>query len=105
MYTIIVFLCTLAEISALAAGYLLHSQAIFINVAVYGSPFYMVMNLLNRNSPFFETNPIYIGFAVFHLIKYAAFCRSQATEDRNFLRSAAIFMEAAYLAIGGYYSM
>ena len=103
IYTIIVFIMTLAEISTAAAGYLLESKLIFTNIVIYGSPPYMITNLLNRNSAFAERNPIYYALAAFHIIKYLCFIRSEITEERNIVRTTAILLEAAYLMLCAYY--
>ena len=105
MYSLILFLMTFAQTVLIVFSYVVHSQTVFTNVVIYGSPLYMISNLLGRDSAFFEKNPIYIGFALFHLIKYLCFCRSQMTEERNFLRNFAIIMEAAYLGLSAYYSL
>jgi len=105
MYSLIAFLFALAEIVAIAVSYAMHFQAVFANVVVYGSPFYMIMHLLSSDSAIMEKNPIYLLFAAFHLIKYFAFFQAQIKEDGGFLRTGAILMEALYLAASAYYSL
>ena len=105
MYSLIVFLFTLAEVIAAAASYALQSQVIFANVVVYGSPFYLVMHLLSGDSAILAKNPLYISFAAFHLIKYFAFFQAQLKDDGGFLRIGAVLMEALYLATSAYYAL
>jgi len=105
MYSVIVFLFTLLEVGTIVVSYAMHSQMVFTNVVIYGSPLYMIMNLLGRDSAFLEKNPVYVLFALFHLIKYFSFFRAQMIEDSNVLLKLAIFMEAIYLAVGAYYSI
>jgi hypothetical protein len=105
MYSVILFFMTLAQLSAIAMAFAMGSQMLFSSVAIYGSPFYIIIHLLGNDSAFLETNHIYIGFALFHVIKYFCFFRSQMVEDGNILRSLAIIMEMLYLGICAYYSL
>jgi len=105
MYSLIVFFCALAEIAVTGISYVLHLQAVFTNIVVYGSPFYLVMHLLSSDSALIAQNPIYLLFAAFHLLKYFAFFRAQLKEGGGFLLTAAIVMEALYLAASAYYSL
>ena len=102
MSSIIILVMTLIEVIAALAGYVLHSNIVFQNVVIYGSPFYLAMNLL-ANSTLILKNPLYIGFILFHLIKYYFFFRAQIVDDDNKPRILAIVLEIAYLAVSGYY--
>ena len=103
MYSVLAFLCTLVEIGAVAAGYLMHSQIIFFNAVIYGSPFYMIQHAIGKDSLFHQENPIYWGIAAFHIIKYFIFFQAQAREDRNAIRTIALILEAGYLGLCTYY--
>ena len=105
MYSVLVFLFTLAEVAITGISYVMHSQIVFTNAVWYCSPLYMIIHLLGHDSAFFEKNPIYIGVAVFHVIKYFCFFRSQFIEDSNPLRTIAIVFEALYLGVSAYYSI
>ena len=104
-YSIIVFLCTLTEVTTVALSYAMNAQVILTNAVIYGSPLYIIMNLLGKDSAFLEKNPIYIVFALFHVIKYLCFFRSQWVEDTNAMRKTAVIMEAMYLGACAYYSL
>src|SRR5271154_5015493 len=102
-YSILAFLITFAELAIVIGSYVLKSKNILYAWLVYGSPFYLVMNLLTVDSVFWEKNPIYIGLFAFHFIKYFIFFRSQIYDEPNMLRLVAVVFEAAYLGLSGYY--
>ena len=103
MFSAFAFLLTSLEMGIVILGYAIHSQPIFSNMVVYGSPFYMAMNLFGSNSLLADYNPLYIGFALFHIIKYVTIFRAQMVDDSNMLRHMAVLFEVIYLALSGYY--
>ena len=102
-YSLVALLLALVEVGAAATGYALGSVPVFSNVIIYGSPLYLVMNLFTSGSAFIDSNPLYMGFIAFHLIKYFCFIRAQLADDGNNMRLVAIALEAAYLATSAYY--
>lgn len=104
MYSLIVLLLTLLEVSVAVAGYALQSQALFYGALIYASPIYIFTHLLSNDSAFLEKSPIYIACAILHLIKYFSFFRAQMIEDLKWPFKAAIFLEATYLLASAYYS-
>ncbi len=83
MYAILAFLITLGELAAVIGSYALHSHNILYNALVYGSPFYLLMNLLSSESALWDKNPLYLGLAVFHIIKYVIIFRAQFEGERQ----------------------
>ncbi len=103
MYAIIAFLITLAELVIVGGGAVLHLHNILYNALVYGSPFYLAMNLLNADSAFLGNTPFYLALLVFHVVKYIIIFRAQMSDERTSLRTIAIVLEAAYLCLSAYY--
>ena len=103
MYSGVAFI--LVFLQALVAGitYATGATELFYDVVVYGSPFYLAMNMLTQFSVFFDVSPIYLFMFCFHILKYALIFRSQLTEDRNLWRTLAILGEIGYLSLAGYY--
>jgi len=103
MSAIIAFLITLSELAIVLGSAFLHSHNILYNALVYGSPLYLIMNLLNADSVFADSNPIYLGLLSLHIFKYFIIFRAQMNDEHPRLRMSAILMEAAYLALSAYY--
>jgi hypothetical protein len=103
MYSVLAFLLTTIEMSAVIGGYALQSQLVFYNMLVYGSPFYLIQNAFTSGSLIHEKNPIYWGFMLFHVIKYFVIFRAQFIEDSNILRTFALIFEALYIGLSSYY--
>lgn len=103
MYSMIAFAITLIELSVAAISYVMQAKIVFYNLVVYGSPFYLAMNMLGSGSALIDQNPLYMLFIGFHVIKYFIFFRAQIVDDTNKLRSAAIVFEAIYLTLSAYY--
>ena len=103
MYSVFAFILTALEVGAIIAGYSLQNQPLFYNVVVYGSPFYMLQNAFGSGSMWHETNLLYWGFAVFHVIKYLMIIQSQRADESNIMRTLAMFLEAGYIALSAYY--
>lgn len=103
VYSIIAFLITFGEVVAVVGSYLLHSHNILYNALVYGSPFYLLMNLLGSESALWDKNPLYLILLAFHIFKYFIIFRAQFVDDRNLWRILAIVFEAAYLCLSAYY--
>jgi len=103
MSAILAFLITFGELAIVISSAVLKSHNILWNALVYGSPFYLVMNLFNADSVLWDKNPLYLGLLVFHILKYFIIFRAQMGEDYVTLRRSAILMEAAYLGLSAYY--
>jgi len=102
-YSIFAFLFTLIELGVASVGYGMHSELIFYNAVVYGSPFYLIQHAFDGNSLWHEKNPLYWAFFLFHLIKYLCIFQAQVREDRNIIRTLALLFEAIYLSLSAYY--
>ena len=103
MSAILAFLITLSELVIVIGSALLHSHNTLYTLLVYGSPYYLIMNLFNSESAFLDQNPIYMGLLVFHIIKYFIIFRAQMGDDYVALRRSAIVLEALNLALSSYY--
>jgi hypothetical protein len=105
MYSVLAFITTLAQLIVVFGSYAMQAQEVFAIAAVYGAPPYLVMNLLNADSAFNYKTPIFIVLFVYHLAKYFCFFRARIVEGGNFMLTAAVIFEAAYLGISGYYML
>lgn len=103
MYTLLALIITAGELLAVLGSHLLHSQNVFYNAMVYGSPFYLLMNLLNADSAIMDANPLFIGLLIFHLLKYFIFWRARRVEEPGGMLLTAIIFEALYLGLSAYY--
>lgn len=103
MYSFIAFLVTFGQLAIALWSYAAGAQETFYFVVVYGSPFYLAMNLLTQFSLLLDTSPAYVAMAGYHLLKYFLFFRAQVSEERNLWLMLAILFEAAYLGLSGYY--
>lgn len=103
MYSSLIFLLTLAQVLVVGGSYVTHNGAIFGAAVIYGSPFYLLMTLISADSVFYDSSPLYLAIFAYHIVKYFLFFRAQMLDDNNLRRTAAIFMEGAYLALCGYY--
>jgi hypothetical protein len=103
MAALLAFLITALELGVVAGGYLLESHSLLYNALVYGSPFYLLMNLLGGESALTSGNPLYLGLLAFHVVKYIIIFRAQLSGERPALRWLAILFEAAYLVLSSYY--
>jgi hypothetical protein len=101
--TVLAFLLTLLQIVLAGLGYAMESKQLFYMIVVYGSPFYLLMNMLGPDSVVFSGNMFYIGMFIFHIIKYLAIFRAQSYGDRGGLFWMAAFFEVTYLGLAGYY--
>lgn len=99
MSTILVFFMTLAQLVAVALGYLVPMPRLFDAAVVYGSPLYFIMNLISTNSVAFEAHLLLPMIALFHVIKYLLLCRSQFTEQHHTTHCLAVMFEITYLVI------
>ncbi len=104
MWSAIVLLLTLCQAIIIGVSYNLHLSGLFLGLVVYGSPFYLLMTLLGVDSAFMGNNPIYIGIFIYHVVKYFCFFKAHLIDDSNWRRNLAILLEAAYLALTGYYA-
>jgi len=96
------FLFVLVEWGAIAIGYFMHPAHALYNAFIYGSPIYMAINLFTQGSALLETNPVFLGVLVFHILKYATIFKAQVGDDGNGLRVLAIVLEILYVAFSGY---
>jgi hypothetical protein len=102
MYSSVVLILALVQTLIVAGSYFMGSHAIFLNIVVYGSPFYLLMTLISSASMLIET-PIYMAAFIYHVFKYYVFFKAQLVDDNNLRRNLAILMEGGYLALTGYY--
>lgn len=102
MYSSVAFILTLIQTLIMVGSYFMGSHSIFLNVVVYGSPFYLLMTLISESSILVET-PLYMAAFIYHVFKYYVFFKAQLVDDNNLKRNLAILMEAGYLALTGYY--
>lgn len=99
MVTIIVFILTLAELLAVALGYLVPFPILFEALVTYGSPVFFILNLLRENPVALGQYLLFPLTSLFHVVKYICLCISQADEDRHYLHFLAVIFELVYLAI------
>ena len=104
MAAILAFLITLCELVIVVGSAAVHSHNVLYNALVYGSPFYLVMNILNSESALWDKNPVYLMLLCFHIFKYFLIFRAQLSEEFRVLRWGVIIMEAAYLGVSAYYN-
>jgi hypothetical protein len=102
MYSAVVLILTLVQALIVAGSYFMGSSSVFLNVVVYGSPFYLLMTMISSASILVET-PIYMAAFIYHVFKYYVFFKAQLCDDSNWRRNFAIVLEAGYLALTGYY--
>jgi hypothetical protein len=102
MYSSVAFILTLIQTLIMVGSYFMGSHSIFLNVVVYGSPFYLLMTLISESSILVET-PLYMAAFIYHVFKYYVFFKAQLVDDNNLKRNLAILMEGGYLALTGYY--
>ncbi|NBO18776.1 MAG: hypothetical protein EBV03_06040 [Proteobacteria bacterium] len=93
---------TLGQLIAIAAAFFLKNDALFSDMVINGSPFYLVMNLFNRDSAF-KGPGIYMVFLGFHVVKYLCIWRAKVSEEHPDLSVLSIGAEILYLCISGYY--
>jgi hypothetical protein len=103
MAALLVFLISFMQLALVLGSFALHSQNILYMWLVYGSPFYLLMNLIGSNSAFAEAGFLYVGLIVFHLTKYFLFFLAKLKGERPLLFYSAVLMEALYLVMSGYY--
>jgi hypothetical protein len=103
MNSVIAFLMTFLQLAVAAGAFFLQAPIVFMNVVVYGSPFYLAMNLFKSGSALTDASPLFIGFILYHVIKYFFFFRAQMVDDSNGLRTMAIIFESIYLCLSAYY--
>jgi hypothetical protein len=104
MAVIVSFLITLAELAFVIGSALMQSHNIIYLALVYGSPLYLIMNMLNSDSMLLDSKPFFIIMFAFHIVKYFIIFRAQLRDDFTWLRWGSIVMEAAYLATSAYYN-
>lgn len=102
MYPVIAFLLVLGEILTVIVSFAIPSQAVFYTALVYGSPFYLVMNLFRSESVLFDS-PIYIAIGLFHVFKYLFMALAQIRNERGGLFYLAVVLEILYLCLSAYY--
>ncbi len=97
-----VFLLTLLEVVITFTSYAI-SKSVFTMVAIYGSPFYLLMNVFGSDSVIHTGNPLYLGMFIFHIMKYFALFYAQVAGDRGKLFWTAVIFESSYLAMCAYH--
>ncbi len=97
------FLMTFAQMAALLGSYWMQEKAMFMMVAVYASPVYLLMNMFGGDGFILDGNFLLISFFVWHLLKYAFFIRARMVSGAGGLFWTGILLEGAYLSISGYY--
>lgn len=102
MYSSVAFILTFVQTLIVVGSYFMGSPSVFLNVVVYGSPFYLLMTMISSASILVET-PIYMAAFIYHVFKYYVFFKAQLVDDNNLKRNLAILMEGGYLALTGYY--
>lgn len=103
MYSGLVFFLTLLQLVIVFGSQAMGAEEIFSLAVIYGSPLYLVMNLIKSVTSVLGADAIYIMLLAYHLFKYVLFFCAQLRGDRNFFFFMAIIFEAIYLGISGYY--
>jgi hypothetical protein len=103
MFSVFSFLLTFMQLAIIITSYVIQAKTTFYLWVVYGSPFYLVMNLLNNESAFFDSNPIYLLLGFYHIVKYLIMFKAQRNADRPGLFYTSIAFEIFYLCMSGYY--
>ena len=94
---------TFLELALTGYAYVTRTQGLFSDMVINGSPFYLIMNIFNPGSPFIDGPKIYMGFFIFHVLKYFAIFRARIVDELPRTTMTAIFFEIAYLSISAYY--
>lgn len=102
MFSRLVFLLVLAQTCFIAYGFMAEDGKTILHFLVYGSPVYLIAHVLSGESIFQEGNKAIVALALFHAVKYLSIAKAQFTEDREWTLTAAILMEAGYLAYSAY---
>lgn len=97
------FLFTALQIVGLVLAYFMQWQALFTDLAINGSPFYLIMNLFNNDSAILGGPRIYLAFFVFHIVKYLCIVRAKFVESQAELLPFTIGFEIVYLCVNAYY--
>jgi len=103
MFSLLAFLLTFMQVLIINGSYLLEMKTTFYLWVVYGSPFYLVMHMLNSESAASDSNPIYLLFALYHVVKYLIMFKAQRNAERPGLFYTAVIFEIFYLCLSGYY--
>ncbi|MDE3061033.1 MAG: hypothetical protein KGJ06_08475 [Pseudomonadota bacterium] len=101
-YSFLTLLITSAELTVVIGSRIAESKNIFYSWLVYGSPLYLLMNLLSASAEYWKSNPILIALGVFHIFKYLLFFKARTSDVPNFLLPLSIVFEATYLILSGY---
>lgn len=103
MFSFFAFLLTFGQLTIILGSYALQAKTTFYLWVVYGSPFYLVMNALNSESAFFDSNPIFLLLGFYHIVKYLIMFKAQRDGDRPGLFYTSVAFEVLYLCMSGYY--
>jgi hypothetical protein len=103
IYSLSAFLITLIQLAIVVGSHALQYPNYFYNLLVYGSPFYLLMNIMTPDSALWDKNWLYILLLAYHVFKYFLVFRAQIVDDSNWYRHLAILFEAVYLCLSGYY--
>lgn len=88
-----------------AVGYALlaaETAKTLYHLMIYGSPVHLAMGLFSGNSVLLEGNPVIVGLAAFHVVKYFCFFRARVGEEVEWSFYLAAVLEALYLAYSAY---
>jgi hypothetical protein len=94
---------TFLELALIGYAFATQTQGLFSDMVIYGSPFYLLMNIFNAGSPFTDGPKIYLAFFLFHVIKYIMLLRARLVDEAPAKTMLAIIFEGIYLCISGYY--
>lgn len=103
MNSTIVLIVTLLQLLVALGSYVMQSSAVFYGLVVYGSPFYLAMTMLTKESAITDNTYLYVLLGLYHIVKYFFFFRAQMVDEQNAKKTVAIVLEAAYLGLSAYY--
>lgn len=83
-------------------GYAGESFALLARIVVVGSPVNMVMNFFANDFGLIAANKLFIGLAIFHILKYAIIVKAQLSNPENWAKIYAMILEILYIAYSGW---
>lgn len=103
MFSVFSFIFTFSQLAIILTSYALQAKITFNLWVIYGSPFYMIRNALGSESVVFDSNPLYLVLAVYHVIKYLIMFKAQRDAEKPGMFYTAVAFETFYLCLSGYY--
>lgn len=103
MYSLIAFFLTSGQLAVIATSYFLHSKNVLYELLIYGSPFYLLMNMLGADSAFAQKSILYVTLIAYHIFKYVMIVQAQIVDGRTTLRMLAVVFEVLYLVLSAYW--